>query len=71
MSDEYDRPKTKKKKPQDDEKTGWQAYKMSPIRFIILAALIAAAAVMGYMLLQKQERERNAERHPHASAARG
>lgn len=54
--DEDDRPRKKKKKRASDDEGG--GYKNSPVRFIVLGILVIVMLVLGFMLYQKRERER-------------
>jgi hypothetical protein len=58
--DEDERPKKKKKKKKraaDEDEEGW-SYKSSWIRFAVLGVLLVVLGVLGFLLYQKQQREK-------------
>ena len=60
-----DRPRRKKRPRDDDERTGYQKYRTSPVRFIILGVLLLVMLVLAFFLYQKWQREKaNAARPP-------
>jgi hypothetical protein len=70
---EDDRPRPKKKALRDDDedyddrpkkrkKTGYQEYKSSPVRFVVLGVLVVVMLVMAFFLYQKMQRDRENER---------
>ncbi|HEY2784692.1 MAG TPA: hypothetical protein VGJ05_06910 [Fimbriiglobus sp.] len=54
--DEDDRPRKKKKTRQDDE--GFR-YTRSPVRIVVISVLLVILAVLGVLLYQKIQRERD------------
>ena len=50
--------KKKKKKRSDDDDEGG-SYKNSPLRFIVLGILVTIMLVLGFMLYQKKQREKD------------
>ena len=55
--EEDDRPPRRKRRD-DDEETGWQRYKRSPVRFVILGVLVVVMLVLAFFLYRKIQRER-------------
>lgn len=53
--DENDAPKARKKKRADDTE---KSYKTSPLRFVILGGLLVVLGVLGFMLYQKKQKEK-------------
>lgn len=63
--DDDDRPR--KKKPRrddddeyDDEPTGWDRYKNSAPRYVILGVLLLVMLVLGFFLFQRYQRDQQA-----------
>ena len=66
--DADDRPRMRKKRRRedeeeyDDEPTGWDRYKGSAPRYVILGILLLVMLVLGFFLFQRYQREQNAFR---------
>jgi hypothetical protein len=65
--DDDDRPRKKKKRDRDeDERSGYQKYKSSPIRFIVLGVLVLIMLVLGFFLYLKWQKEKENASRPFA-----
>ena len=66
--EEDDRPRKKKRRRDDDEQSGYQKYRTSPVRFIVLGVLVVVMLVLAFFLYQKWQREKETGALPLAAS---